>query len=119
MIGNGAYDYAAGSDFYVIADADVAQDFCAGAYDDVVADGGMALARFLAGAAEGDVLIHEDVVADFTGFADDDAHAVVDEEAAAYGGSGVNFDACQGTRKLRDHASEGEPPLFINAVGHA
>src|SRR5580692_7813994 len=104
MIGNGAHYYAACANLDVIAYSDVAQNFCSSADHDFVADGGMTFAGFFAGSSEGHVLIHEDVVSDFAGFADDDAHAVIDEEAAADGGSGVNFNAGHGAGELADDA---------------
>lgn len=48
----------------------------------------MALALVPGGAAQGNTLIEGDVVADLGGFADDDTHAVVDEEAPADPGPG-------------------------------
>jgi hypothetical protein len=38
-------------------------------------------------------VIERDVLADLGGLADDDAHAVVDEEAAPDRGAGMNLDA--------------------------
>ena len=60
---------------------------------DVVADGGVALAVVLAGAAQGDAVVDQAVVADLGGLADDDAHAVVDDQAAADLGAGVDLNA--------------------------
>ena len=119
MIGNGADDDTSGAYFDVVADFDIAQDFRAGADDNFVANGRMALAGLLAGSAEGDALIHENVVPDFGGLADNDAHAVVDEEAAADGGSGMDFNAGHGAGELRDDASEGEPASAVDAMGDA
>jgi len=117
--GDGVDDYGAGADFYVVADLDVAEDFCAGADHHTVADGGVAFAGFLAGAAQGDALVEEDVVAEFGGFADDDAHAVVDEEAAADGGAGVDFDASEHAGELADRAGQGSPACAVQSMGEA
>ena len=70
MGGHGGDDDGTGADPYVIADADAAEDFCAGADDDVVADGRMALAALFAGAAQRYALIDENIVADLGRFAD-------------------------------------------------
>jgi hypothetical protein len=43
----------------------------------------MPLAVLLAGASEGHTLIEGNVVADDSGFADNDSHAVINEQAAA------------------------------------
>src|SRR5207248_2243966 len=91
-------------DLDVVADLDIAQHFGSGPYDDVVAQRGMAFAALIAGAAEGDSLVEQDVVADFGGFADDDAGAVIDEEAPAYGGAGVNLDSGEESADLGDDA---------------
>jgi hypothetical protein len=45
------------ADAGVVAQLDVAEDFCARADDDVIAQGGVAFAAFLARAAEGDALV--------------------------------------------------------------
>jgi hypothetical protein len=92
--GDGADYDGARADFDVVADFDVAEDFRAGADDYAVAERWVPLAGVLACAAEGDALVEEAVVADFGGLADDDAHAVVDEEAAADARRG-GFDAGQ------------------------
>jgi hypothetical protein len=109
MIWNGAHHNAAGAYLDVIADADVAENFCACADDYFVADGGMALACSFSSSAESHVLIHENVVADLAGLADDDAHAVIDEEAAADCCAGVNFYSGHGAGELRDDPRQSEP----------
>ena len=88
-----AEDDRAGTDAGAFADDDVAEDVGVVADEDSVAEGGVAFASGLAGAAEGDGLVQRDVVADDGGFADDDADAVVDEEAAADLGGGVDLDS--------------------------
>ena len=70
---------------------------------------GMALAGIEADAAQGDALIERHVVADLGGLADHHAHAVVDEEAAADHGTGVDLDAGHEAADLRDEAA-GELP---------
>ena len=66
----------------------------------------MALAGLLAGAAESHTLIEQAVVADLGGFAYHDAHAVVDDEALADFGAGVDLDARLVPRALGDVARE-------------
>ena len=67
---------------------------------------GVPLAVLLAGAAERDALVERDVVADDRRLADDHAHAVVDEEALADGGAGVDLDAGEEARDLGEPARE-------------
>ncbi len=73
----------------------------------------------LAGTAKRDVLIHQNVVANLAGFANDDAHAVIDKEAAPDCGSRMNFNSGGGARELRYNAGKREPASFIDAVGEA
>ena len=62
----------------------------------------MALASLLAGAAQRHALVEHHVVADLGRLADDDAHAVVDEEALADLRAGVNLDAGDQTAEVGD-----------------
>lgn len=102
-------DDSVGADFDVIADFYRAEDLRAGTDNDIVADGGMAFGRYFAvfiedgGAAERDIVVKSDVVADFGGFADNDSHAVVYKKSFADSGSGMNFDAGEKTPDLRDN----------------
>ena len=59
----------------------------------MIADGGVALAGNHGDAAESDAVEDDDVVADLGRLADDDARRVVDEDAAADRGLGVNVHA--------------------------
>src|SRR5579885_2249637 len=119
MIGHGSDDDGSGADFHEVADADVSENFCAGTDDDSVADRRMTFSGILAGSAERHALIHEHIIADFAGLTDDNSHAVIDETAAADGRTGVDLDSGQGSRDLRDHASESEPAPSVQAVGEA
>ena len=94
------------ADFDVVADADVAEHLGARAHGDVVAQGGVALAGFVAGAAKRDALVEHAVVAHDGGFADDDAHGVVDKEMLADLCSGMNLDPGDVAGDLREHTGE-------------
>ncbi len=100
LAGTGLTTTALRADAAARADLDGAEDLGAGADDDVITDGGMALAFGQAGAAERDAVVEGDVVADFGGLADDHAHAVIDEETGADLGAGVDFDAGGKARRL-------------------
>ena len=76
----------------------------------------MALAGVLAGAAEGDAVVDGAVVADLGGLADDDAHAVVDEQALADLRAGVYLDAGHMPRKLRKRTREEKVLVLIEPV---
>ena len=66
----------------------------------------MALAGLVTGAAERDALVEHAVVAHDGGFADDDAHGVVDKEALADLCGRMNLDAGDVAGDLREHTGE-------------
>ena len=59
------------------------------------------------------------VVADHGGLAEHDAHAVVDEQALADLGTGVDLDAGLVAAVLADPAGKEKVPVFIQPVGNA
>ena len=77
----------------------------AGPDHDSVADRRVTLAALLAGAAQGYALVHRDIVPDDRRFADDHAHAVVDEQSPADGRAGVNLDPGQKAANVRRPAA--------------
>lgn len=93
VIGHIFDDNRVAADFDVVADANVAEHLGACAHGDVVAQGGVALAGLVTGAAERDALVEHAVVAHNGGLADDDAHGVVDKEVLADLCGGMNLDA--------------------------
>ncbi len=112
------YDGAC-ADAGVVAQLDIAEDLCARADDDVIAQGGVAFAAFFAGAAEGDALVDQRVVADDRRFADHDAHAMVNEDAAPDRCAGVDFDPREEAGEMGDQPrEEGEAPV-IQPMGKA
>src|SRR5215469_8412155 len=88
----------------MVADTNVAQDFGAGAHHHVIAQSGVAFAGFVAGATQGYALVEENVVADFGGLSNDDAHTVIDEEAAADRSARMDLDTCKEAADLGDDA---------------
>ena len=84
--------------------------------DDVVADRRMALLPALLarrpGAAEGHPMIERAIIADLGGFADHDAHAVIDEQAAADARPGVDLDPGQYPPDMR-HEAAGQIPAVL------
>ncbi len=63
----------------------------------------MALAADQRGAAQRHLMVHIDVVADFGGFADHHAHAVVDHQPATQPGAGMDFDAREEPAEMGEH----------------
>ena len=84
--------YAARADLCPFADADVAQNLCSRAYHHRLADFRMAVARLLAGAAEGHFVQERNVVLDDGGLADDEARGVVEQNALADFRGRMNID---------------------------
>ena len=102
--GTSVEHHRAGADARVLAHGHVAQDIGVVADEDAVADGGVALAVLLAGAAQRDALVHGHVAAHDGGFADDHAGGVVDEETPAEQRAGMNIDAGEEAADLREDA---------------
>ena len=97
-------DDGASADGGVFAHFDRADELGSCAYLDVVLQGWVALLPLRAGAAEGDALVEVAVVADLRRFADDDAHAVIDEETLADRGAGVDLNAGEIAGHVGDHS---------------
>src|SRR5262249_21919802 len=97
------------------ADGDAAEDGGAGVDDDIVLDDGVAgvaldgPAVVVGGEAlgpQGDALVEAHPLADDAGLPDDDAGAVVDEEARADLRARVDVDAGRAVGELGDHARD-------------
>ena len=97
-----------GADLCVVTDADRTEDLRPRADHDAAAERRVPLAVTHRAPAQGRAVEEHDVVADLGGLADDDPHAVVDEQAVAELGGGVDLDARGGPRRLREQAS-GQP----------
>ena len=83
---------------------------------DVAAERRMALAVREARAAERDALIDRAAVADLRGFADDDARAVIDEDALADASRRMDLDLRQKARDVGEKAREQRNPGAIERV---
>jgi len=79
----------------------------------------VALAGVLAGAAQRDAVVDGAVVADLGGLAEDDAHAVIDEQALADLCAGVDLDAGLMPAVLADPAGQEEVLMLIQPVRDA
>ena len=99
-----AHHHRASADSGVGADRDRAQHLGASANYDVFRQGGVALAVLLAGAPQGYPLVQQATVADLCRFTDHHTHAMVDEDAMADTGAGVDFNSCEGTTDLAEAA---------------
>ena len=111
--------HGVGGNLDVAADVDGAEHLGTCTNHDVVTQCGVALALVFAGAAQRHALIQQAVVADDGGFADDHAHAVVDEQTFSDLCAGVDLDACLVSGTLGDDACDGEPFVLVEPVGTA
>ena len=73
----------------------------------------MALAGVLAGAAQSDTVVDGAVVPDLAGLAEHDAHAVINEQASADGGTGVDLDAGAAAAMLADPPGQKKPLVLV------
>ncbi len=112
----GIENHCGRADFSMITDVTRAKDGGVGADEDIIADRGMAFAAVFTGAAEGDVVKNNAVVADFGGFADDDAHAVIDKKSLADFGTGMDFNAGEEAGNLGDEAREETEADFVKRM---
>lgn len=112
-------DDGIGTNFCSVPDFDGAENFGPCGDEDMVAQGGVPFALVFACAAEGDLVVEGAIVANFSSFTDDQAHAVVDEEVFADLGAGVDFNAGQKTAKLGDEAGPKVSPFSVEKVGDA
>ncbi len=112
------HDYRVGADLGPVADQDRPQDLRAGAHDHGPPSVGCRLPAFHDVPAQSNAVVERAVVADFGGFADDDAHPVVDEHPPADRRAGVDFDAGQPAAPVRQPAREPARAAAPEAVAH-
>src|SRR5664279_222744 len=79
----------------------------------------MPLAGIERGSAQGDALVDGDIVTNLGGFPDDHTHAVINEEAAAESGTGMNLDTRHKARDLRECTGKKEPAMLPQSVVNA
>lgn len=83
-------NYAAAANFGIVAYLEGTEHLRTAGNNNIVADGGMALALFLAGTAKGNSLIERDVAAKLSGFADNKSHTMVNEKTGAQFSTGMD-----------------------------
>src|SRR6478672_2090034 len=101
------HENRAGPNPAVAADRDGPEDGRAAEDRHRVFDGRMTLNRLCGGTAERHPLIDCDVIADFAGFTDDDAHAVIDKTAPADFRAGMNFNSGQEPSNVAHETRQG------------
>lgn len=88
-------DNGIGTDTTTVAESDRSQDLRARTDEDAIADRRMALDRIKFDPAQGDAMKDNAIIADFRGFTDNDAHAMIDHQPLPQLGSGMNLDASE------------------------
>jgi len=106
-----------GADPGAFADGDRPQHLSPGTDDHPVIQGGMTFAPVQRGAAEGDAVIEGDIGADFRGLADHHPGAVVDEQAGADGGAGMNLDSGEQAPQMGEEAAGHPSPALPAPMG--
>jgi len=101
--GVGAYSYAS-------TNLDRPQDLGASTNDHIIPQGGMALTPFPTGTTECDPVIEGAVIAYDGRFANHHPHPMIDEEAAANPGAGMDLNPGKKTRYIGDHTGK---PLAV------
>src|SRR5512135_3817935 len=107
------------SDLGTVAHRDRTEDLGAGADHHALAERWVPLALVPRRPAERDAVVKRRVLADFGGFADDHAHAMVDEHAAPDCRARMNLDARQPAPEMRGEAPEPGQAVRPEPVRHA
>ena len=90
-----------------------------GGHQHVVADGGVALALVLTGTAKGHAVVQQAIIANLGGLADDDTHAVVDDQTAADGSTGMDLNTGPESAPLRNAAGDEGHMTHMEKMGDA
>src|SRR5258706_4287721 len=112
-------DNGIGSDARPVTDCYRAQNLGAGPQHHPIAQRGMALAFIPRCAAERDAVVNSAVVADFSGFADHNANAMIDEKAAPDLRSGMDLNTGKEAAEMRCQAREPPQPCTPQIVRKA
>src|SRR5690606_30709555 len=105
-----------GPDIRLVSNFKGAKNFGTRSDDDVIADGRVAFALFLAAPAKSNSLIDNHVIPNFASFPNDDAHAMVNEQPIADPCSRMNLDSRKKAAGLRNDPSDREPPTAIESM---
>jgi len=115
--GNGMNDNRSCANLAMFTDRNVAQHLGSRANDNVIPDGGVALALSLASAAECHALVEQHIIGDLGCLSNHDAHAVIDEKAASNPRPRVDLDAGERPANLRDDAWDQRHAGLVKTMG--
>jgi hypothetical protein len=85
----------------MIADPDRPEQGRVSPDEDVIAEPGVTLTMEFPGTTQGDIVEHHAPVTDYRGFADDDAGAMIEEEATPNARCGVDLDSSRSPSRSR------------------
>src|SRR5688572_24043046 len=103
IIGNWLHNNRPRADFYVIADANVAQHLCSRAYYHVISYCRVSFSFLFSRTTQRDILVNQDVIPYLCRLADDDSHAMIDEESPPDRSARMNFDPSKESAELRNY----------------
>src|SRR5215216_4929442 len=112
---NVAQHHGAAADLGVVPDIDRAKDFGTDTDHNAVAKRRVSLPALLARPAERHRLIQGDIVTNHGCLADDDAHAMVDEEPPSDGRSGLNLNTHYKAAEMGNEASQQRKTTTVQA----
>ena len=104
------------ADTAVVTHLERSENLRAGRNEHVVANGRVTLAGVVTGTAERYTVVNRAVVANLSGFTDNNAHAVVNKQAFANLGARVNLNTGHMPRKLRKRTREEKVLVLIEPV---
>lgn len=112
-------DHRVGTNAGVMADGDGTENLGAGADQHAISKSRMALAGIPGDPAEGHTVIKGHIVADLGGLADHHATAMIDEEAPANGGAGMDVDLADEPRQKAQQPGQIAPAPAPQSMGQA
>ena len=105
-----------GADLDLVTHGDIAQYHGVGPDHDAVANGGVALGTFRRSASEDCTLVHQHIVANLCGLANDDPRAVVDEEPPSNVRTRMDLNAGHEPAEMRQQAGQRDVVPLPQAV---
>ena len=100
----------------MITDRKRPQHLRTGSHHNIIADGRMALALFLARTAQSHPLIERDIPAKLRRLTDDDSRTMVNEKPLTDCGSGMDLNAREEAAEIRNHARQQHPAAPVKRM---
>ncbi len=117
--GNAFQHDRACADLDVFTKSNGAQHLSTCSDHDAVPDGRVTLAVILAGTAKGNALINGHIITNLSGFANDNAGTMIDEEPSSDSGTGMDLNTGTAFGVGRDPSGQQQMVAFIQTVGES